>query len=678
MTMTDKERDIGQLASEIEAVRNRVPSEAQALQDRCLQILKRISAAKGLFSPKREELNAIWEEIQTLRQESDALDPLLAAIRTARVVVEELSAEPAINAHVDAKIQELYEEWLPLLDHIARVVGDARAAAPALEQVNQLREWARSRRLAAHLIRSVSELHARSFGNANAVLAEVMRTWTEVFQQDRIDEGWLADARSHLEVLRNEFSPERHGVDRTGAQSIPSTTAAAAPPVLAALATSGWTDVAAEPSRYAEPVRYTEPVRQIEPEPVAAEPAEEPSMVLFHINTSLAECSDLARALGLESGEISELDKRMQDLENDPSGNSAAVKKLREDLRVYQASLSEKANAAKEERLKKLQRRWRQFQSIYSDQQYSTGAYVQRAEELKSDSPARLTTFFQSVDEALNNINFTAEGDRPPLAQAIRQRVEMCAALAEEIRQQPRTIAVDTALAQQERRVPKANLPISAESSFECLDICESVYGEFEALKQQNEQKRQDLAARGEQLQKLATLIDSTGNAQAGATAMSLLEQLAEQRSASPWLDQTESLLGRIEQALQIKRKEVQQRAAQDLVKLRRENLGWSRVLIEFSPDAESLGTKTPPPEELEALRVRSISRKPAPAKDRDPGGRGHAAAQPAQGRSGHTSPQAPGQSRIRDASGAGSGGGSCRIAGIYSAACDAAGSDLV
>ncbi len=578
--MNDKDKDIGQLASELEGVKKRVPAEGQALLERCGQVARRISAAKGLFSPKRGELDAIWDEIQTVRKEADALAPLYAAIRTTRAVVEELCAEPSINASVDAKIEELCEEWLPLLDHIARAVGDSREAGPALEQVNQLREWARRRRQAAQLIRSVSDLNARAAGNANAVLADVERTWIGAFSQGRVDEEWLKSARNHLQLLRTEFSPERHE-PRQAEQSVVS------------------------PAPVVQIETQAPPGRPVEPEETYEPPAEEPSMMFFRIATALTECSDLARALGLESTEISEFEMRMQDIENDRGKNSAAAHTtLKDDVEGFQKSLQEKASAAKEERLQRLRRRWKQFQSIYADRQYATGISVQRAEELKSDSPARLTTFFESVREAIDSINFTAESDRPPLAQAVRRRVEMCTALLEELRRQPRTIAIDTSLGQQERRIPKAaNLPGSAESSFECLDVCDAVLGDLASLKQANGRRRQDVADRTEHLRKVALLIDSTGTGGGGAPAVSLIEPLSADANPSEWLDQTEMRLGRIEQALETRRKEVQQRVTQDLVKLRKENLAWSRVLVEFSSEAESLGTKAPPPQELEALR---------------------------------------------------------------------------
>jgi hypothetical protein len=549
--------DIGEIEKELEAWRRQIPPDALSLLSRIGQLAQRTSAFKGTFPLDRGQLLQIEEQFQILQRDMPILDELYSTVQRTRVVVSELHEEPELNRAVDARIREWSEEWLVLLDHIVRAVGDGKFTSPVLTQVKQIRAWARQRRQALTLLRNIVELDAQADGGGNPVLAGVERTWIDQFCQGRIDEEWLDEARGQFELLRKEFVTPLPSIAKT--------------------------------------VQVAEPVEE----------STGTSVVPFHvISQGLAECRDLAQALRLDAGEIHEFERRRLDLQNDRDDD--AVLRLLNDIESFHTSLRERASEEKESRLHVLRLRWKRFQEIYNDDSYDeTAVLVYHVEALKPDSTIGLHQFFERVDEALDKIYFLVDSNRPRLAEAIRRTVERSRSLLSELRQQPRTIALDASLTQQEICLPiDRSFPVTAAESFICLDACDAVLSELRAIKQQNAQTQAELATKTDRLKKLASAIGKVGDASETAALSDLLQGIPEPATAAQWLDETVASLNRVERKLDVLLTQVRDRCAADLLKQRKENLNWIRLLTEFAPEADTFSSKELVPQELEPLRV--------------------------------------------------------------------------
>jgi hypothetical protein len=556
--MTMDEKDVGEISAELEVLRKRVAPGAEALQDRFTELGRRISAFRGSFLPGPGDLGQIRAQFLALKQDMPVLEELYAAAQQTRAVVLEFRSAPPLNRVVDERIGEWSKEWLELLDHIVRAVGDARTAGPPLGQVKQIRTWVRQRRQAANLIRNVNELASQGGDGKNPALAGVARAWTEQFRQGHIDEDWLEESRTQFELLRKEFPP--------AAPTMP-------PPGQA----------------------------PIEP---AATPSGETANTFHIISQALAECRDLAQALHLEGSEIPGFERRRLDVQNDR--DEAVLQALLRDIEAFQGKLREQASEEKEKRLQLLQLRWRQFQSIYKDDKHQdTAELIRRAEASRPDSGIGLDQFFERVREALNKIYFTAEGNRSRLTAAVERWAEARKAQHLELRRQPRTLALDAALAQQEKRVPlDLELPLAAEDSFERLDEYSALVNELRLLQQKNEQDRSDLAARADRLRNLAASIADVEDAPEAAAAREWVKRLSTPPGADTWLDETAAALNRAEKTLDGLLTLVLDRTTAELLKLRKENQDWVRLVVEFYPEADAFVVRSVPPREVEQLRA--------------------------------------------------------------------------
>ncbi len=225
---------------------------------------------------------------------------------------------------------------------------------------------------------------------------------------------------------------------------------------------------------------------------------------------------------------------------------------------------------------------------------------MKAAEGAKLDAANRLGEFFQIVDVAEQRIYAIVNSNRPKLAAFVRKSAEACRAQLEDLRKQARLISVDTALAGIEKQIPgDPGSQIDARESFERLEKSHSLERTIQNLAAEYNRARDGILSTAERLRGLArNLAVNFDSAEISAIADRIPKELSAERA----LDETANELNRVEQLLQSQKAKIRERLAAELVKLRKDNLAWSRLLAEFSPEAEALAADGPAPEELEPL----------------------------------------------------------------------------
>jgi hypothetical protein len=101
-------------------------------------------------------------------------------------------------------------------------------------------------------------------------------------------------------------------------------------------------------------------------------------------------------------------------------------------------------------------------------------------------------------------------------------------------------------------------------------------------------------------LKKLAQQLEGVSDA---SELRSLASQIPDELPTDRFLDHTAGDLNRLEQALNAQLSKVRQRGAAALVKYRKENLAWIRLLTPITPEVENFTSTGPVPEDLETLR---------------------------------------------------------------------------
>ncbi|MGA9070265.1 MAG: hypothetical protein WB424_08435 [Terracidiphilus sp.] len=553
--------DLRELRSELEAIQRHIPDEAQALRERCKGILARLPASGDASSARFTNLVPIQQEVEALSKEMPVLEQMFNSVRDARLIVDALQYDPPTNIEVDLQIAELCRDWHGLLSHILRNVSQANRAKPVIEQVLQLREWALRRRAAAGLIREASDVSRRLSGDKKKIFTELAKTWSQNFcgKEEGVGKQWLSLSQNRLAQLKAEY--------------------ASAPPT---------------PEEQDAAPAAADDSPEITPEP---------SMDPQRINLALAECSDLARALGADGDAIADFDRRLQNLVNAPDETGSQIGALKRDVESYLEDLRKLAETAKTEQLERLRRRWNQFLSIYTGRHPQAEESYRQAEAMKAQASSRLTEFFSCVQDALDGIDFVAESDRGPLQKAIRNAISVSVQSIRAVRTEPITIAADAELTRFEQQLPKSeSLPGTVSACFDSLDACDWVRQSVIALGEVIASKRNELAARTERLRQLADAIIQTGLDTAENPAAHLFDPQA--AGQFQWLDEKEARLSEVELAVEARRVKVQQRLIEEIAKLRQSNREWIQAIRDFAPESKGMAAQEPIPDDFGALHA--------------------------------------------------------------------------
>ena len=167
---------------------------------------------------------------------------------------------------------------------------------------------------------------------------------------------------------------------------------------------------------------------------------------------------------------------------------------------------------------------------------------------------------------------------------------------------EPRLISVDTALKTIRSQIPDPpGSQVNADDLFERLGSCHELLAKVQALKQENAAKQNEVMAQVGKLKRLAIQLEAVSDA---AEVRNITSQLPEQLPPERFLDVTIGELNRLDQALNGLLTKVLQRASSELVRLRRENLSWIRLLAPITPEAENFTATGPVPDDLDALHT--------------------------------------------------------------------------
>jgi hypothetical protein len=601
--MNTVNEDLGQLLTKLESWVNRIPQEAQEFHKRRGALVQQIRDSTGTFGGRdAAQIAQIVRQSTEMEGDIPSFEMLVAAARRTRVKVIAFRATAAPDPKSRSLVEEWSGDWLALIDFLVGHAGDRRAAAKATSQIEQIETWTTDRTRALTLLSEATSVRTEDIGpGLKKALESAIEYWTEDFAQGRTDARWLDEATKTAKNL--------YGGRLPAPRSAPPPPPPPPPPPAQQVRTPPPPPPAgpAKPPEAKAPEPTVTQTKAPEP-PVAPPKAPEPepeaqSQIHFYqIGQALAECHALADSLSEDRSELDQIENRYWQLRNRPSPALADVTALVGDIAACCEKLQGRAGQEVERRLARMQLRWQWFRAVYGPRQ-EIAAMVETAEKAKPDAAGRLRDFIDTVESAEQRINAIVNSNRPILAEFVRKACTECVTELDNVRCQACLISVDTALTNIKKRIPDPpGSQVNADDLFDRLDTCHELLGKITREKQENVARQNEVLAQAAKLRKLAGQLEAVSDSAAEIRA--LANQIPEQLPSDRFLDHTAGDLNRLEQTLNVQLTKVRQRGSAALLKYRKDNQAWIRLLAAITPEVEGFTVTGAPPEDLDALRT--------------------------------------------------------------------------
>lgn len=547
-------QDLANTRSRLEALAG-IPAQAVQFHAKRNALLIRIDGDAG-------DGAAIAQQAQQLESVAPQVQALFAATQAARQAIADLRAQTPVVSDEQARtaIEEWTDEWSQMLGYIEDPALESRAIAATTKQAQTIKEWSRQRQRALGPLVAARELSLVANAQVKPTIEARLRSWTTEFCSGKVDEAWAVKVERELDGLRQRGSG--------AAKTVPFKGAPAPAPVV-------------EKSR---PVTSGQAVMQ------------------FHkIALALADCRDMAEALGSRAEQVAELTARQRQLRESDGVTVANVEQLLAAVEAMRKSLADAAQSRRDAAMEKLERRWRWFRELY-DRRGDIADMIEKASAIRGDHASPLEEFFKLVEIAEDRIYSVANNNRGKLAAAGHAAILKVRSKIAELRGRCRTLKADAALATIESRIPAdPDSQTIARRAFDLLDQCEELQREAGGIDEDITRQQQEILTRAGDLRRIAReIVAITESADDARRIDAIPAEFDTSRSLEEFAGQMESIAKDIEQ----RRAKVREESAARLGRLRKENLAWVNLVAEFAPEAASLIANDPPPEELAPLRA--------------------------------------------------------------------------
>ena len=618
--MTVANEDLQALLKCVDEWAAKVPPAAEEFHRRRNALAQQIREATPGFGPSRDQAQTaeIARKAREMEEDVPAIASMAAAASRARNKVIEFHVAPAHDPKTGAIVAEWCNDWLSLIDFLLSRTSDRRAAAKAMAQMTQIESWATDRRNALGILSDVAALRQDDASpGLKSALDHAIRYWTEDFVAQRTDGRWLADAGNTARRLASEWAaekskappapgpatppkmPEAHQAPEPQKPQRPPDPQLIAPPVVSpppnpgpvsqatdAPSQSGAPPVSAPP--YVAPSQAAAPERNPQPNAAAASAATSRA-----INQALAESIALAEALHVSRAEIEKLELRYWQLYNQSVVSPTDAETLQQEIQRYRDGLQRNANDEVDRRLRRLRSRWTWFRSVYGERP-DIAAMIRAAEASKPDEATRLREFVQLAEDAEQLIHAIGNANRPKLAKQVELIAARCQAEIGTLRAKPRLSTTDAAL--KALTIPAApDAQVNADQLFERLEQGEASLAQIAALQEKNKRKEKEVLAFAAQLNQLKLQLAASNGNQPG-------DPIPGEIPPGRPIDDFERELKVIAIDLEAQIAAARQRDTEALLKLRKENAAWIRVLAPYVPEVEGLAGTAPPSSELDRL----------------------------------------------------------------------------
>jgi hypothetical protein len=631
--MSVANEDLQALLKSVEEWAARVPSKAEEFHRRRNALAQQIREAAPGFGSSRDQGQTaeIVRKAREMEADVPAIASMAAVASRVRNTVIEFQAAPAHDRKTGALVVEWCNDWVSLIDFLLTRTSDRRSAEKAIAQMTQIESWANDRRNALGILSGIAGLHQDDTSpGLKAALDNAVRYWTEDFAAQRTDSRWLAGAGSTARRLTAEWEAERSkaapnpvpaapaGRQENPQQIPPEKTPEKPPerPSTPAPQRNQWPDpppVNISPAGAEQPVPTsgTQSAAALPPaggppqapsQAAAAAPAPQSnpgaagsstSMPFWEINQMLAESNALAEALHHSRGEIEKLELRYWQLFNQPVFSPQDAEALQQEIQRHRDGLQVRSNEEVERRLRRLRSRWNWFRVVYGERP-DIAVKIRAAESSKPDEAIGLREFAQLVDDAEQLIHAIANAHRPKLAKQVESMAARCQSEIGELLAKPCLSTTEAAL--KALVIPAApDVQVNADQLFERLEQGEAALARIAALRETNANKEKEALALAAHLNRLQLqLAASNGGPPAPPASAGI--------PAGRFIDDFERDLKIASAELEAQIAAARERDAGILVKLRKENAAWIRVLAPYVPEVEGLTGTAPPPSELDQL----------------------------------------------------------------------------
>ncbi len=547
-------QDLANTRSRLETLAG-IPEQAAQFHAKRNALLLRIDNDAG-------DGTAIAQQAQQLESIAPQVQALFRATHAARQAIADLRAQTPVvsDEQVRSAIEEWTDEWSQMLGYIEDPALESRAIAATTKQARTMEEWSRQRQRSLGPLVAARELSLVANAQVKPTIEARLRGWTTEFCSGKVDEAWAVKVERELDGLRQRGSG--------AAKTVPFKGAPTPAPVV-------------EKSR-----------------PVTSGQA---AMQFHKIALALADCRDMAEALGSNGDQVAQLTARQRQLREADGVTLADVEQLLAAVEELRKSLADAAQSRRDAAMEKLERRWRWFKELY-DRRGDIADMIEKASAIRGDHAEPLEEFFKLVEVAEDRIYSVANNNRGKLAAAGHAAILKVRSKIAELRGRCRTLKADAALATVESRIPAdPDSQTIARRAFDLLDQCEELQREAGTIDEEITRQQQEILTRASDLRRIAQeILAITESGEDARKVDAIPVELDASRSLEEFAGQMESIAKDIEQ----RRAKVREESTARLARLRRENLAWVNLVAEFAPEAASLIANDPPPEELAPLRV--------------------------------------------------------------------------